>query len=56
MPPRYLRIGSQEAAVLMGDEEVAVVSDAGDVLLLESDSGGTDNLLLESGDNLLLEG
>ena len=44
-------------AVLMKDEDVAAAAPAGgDVLLLESDTGGTDNLLLESGDNLLLEG
>lgn len=57
MPPGYIRIGPQEAAVLMGEEAAAAVAAGPDSgLLLESDTGGTDFLLLETGDFLLLEG
>ncbi len=46
MPPRYIRIGPQEAAVIMGGEEGLVAER--DAVLLESDTDLTAAVLLES--------
>jgi len=54
------RVGTAEARLLFGaPEEEAVAAAgpaAGDGLLLERDTDGTEFLLLETGDFLLLEG
>ncbi len=47
MPP-YIRIGPLEIAVLTGEDDEAGAPAVGSGLLLESDTGGTDFLLLEN--------